>query len=358
MSDRPSDSPDRESRSNSFATDEVRDRLPDAVAQYVPEEITRRQAVASVAGLTLGAAAISSNSNEKETFDRAQAQFSELATTIDESDLRNPRRVTKLKTTVSDTLANVASSLGPVVDQGANRTDVTATAEPDTQARTASQSARVREALTRAQVYYTNLENVLARAVAVHESLRMLEPVLLYNTDQPPSDPFGDVPLGTLDSAVESRLSASTPSTGESRSHVPELFPDRSAATSQLRELTRVFDRFVAVQRGTLVSGFTVVDATKHHEWGEFGKAQTAFATAREQADVQIPAQLTQYDIHDAGLTLGQYDQVLAVRRTGIDSLREASASELSESTRRASFNEGLERILQARAIITENRLC
>jgi hypothetical protein len=204
-------------------------------------------------------------------------------------------------------------------------------------------------------VYYTNLEGVLARAATVRESLRAIEPIVLYNTDKSLSSPLDDVPLGALNSAVDARFSATQQSSGELRPEVADLYPDRQAVTTQLRDLTRVYDRLIATQRGSLDSGLTVVDATKHHERGEFETAWSVFTRARKQADVQVPARFTQYDVSDAGLTLGEYDRLLSVRREGIESLREASIPELAESARRTVFDEGLERILQARAILTEN---
>jgi hypothetical protein len=355
MSDRSSDSPDQEPSSDSLATDEVRDKRPDTVAQYVPEQLTRRQAVVGAAVLTVSVVAISSNGDETKSFDRAKTQFSDLATTIDESDLRNPRQTTKLKATVSETLENVASSLGPVADRGGNKTETTETDTRGASAGTSSQSTDVREELTRAQAYYADLESVLARAVLVHESLRALEPILLYNTDRSASELLDDVPIKSLDSAIESRFPANQLYSRESTTHSPELYPDRAAVNSQLQDLARIYDRLVVVQRGIFDSGFTVVEATKHHERAEYEKARATFVTAREQADVQVPNQFSQYDVHDAGLTLGQYDRVLSARREGIESLREASAPEIAESARRAGFNEGLEGILQARAILTEN---
>jgi hypothetical protein len=160
-----------------------------------------------------------------------------------------------------------------------------------------------------------------------------------------------------LNLAIESRFSTSQQSTSDSTSHFAELYPDRQAVTTQLRDLARVYNRLIATQRATLDSGLTVVDATIHHEHGEFKKARTAFTTAREQADVQVPAQFAQYDVNDSGLTLGQYDRLLSVRGKGIEVLRKASAPEIEESARRTAFNEGLNRLLQARRILTENSL-
>jgi hypothetical protein len=331
--------------------------LSDAVAESLPEEITRRRAVATVAALTVGAAAISTNSDDKKTFDQAQAEFSDLAATIDESDLRDPRRATELKSAVSETLATVDSSLGPVAGLDRNRTTTAGTNRPNTPTWTSPQSPSVRDALSQAQVYYSNLESVLARAATVRESLRGIEPIVLYNTDGSLSSPLEDVPLGALHSAVDNRLSATEQSSGELRPEVADLYPDRQAVTTQLRDLTRVYDRLIAAQRATLDSGLTVVDATKHHERGEFETARSVFTTARKQADIQVPARFTQYDVSDGGLTLGQYDHLLSVRREGIESLREASTPELAESARRTVFDEGLKRILQARAILIENSM-
>ena len=342
MTDRSPDSPEQEP-------------LPESVAEYLPEGVTRRRAVATVVALTVGAAAISTNTDDKKTFDQAQAEFSALAATIDESDLRDPRRAMELKSAVSETLNTVASSLGSVTDQDGNRTTTAGTNRPNTPTGTSPQSPSVRDALTQAQVYYTNLESVLARAATVHESLRAIEPIVLYNTDESPSSPLDDVPLGALKSAVDARFSATQQSSGELRPEFADLVPDRQAVSTQLRDLTRVYDRLIAAQRGTLDSGLTVVDATKHHERGEFETARSLFTTARKQAELQIPARFTEYYVQDAGLTLGQYDRLLSVRRDGIVSLREASTPELAESARRTVFDEGLERILQARAILTEN---
>ena len=342
MTDRSPDSPEQE-------------LLPDAVAEYLSEEITRRRAVATAVALTVGAAAISTNSDDKKTFDQAQAEFSDIASTIDESDLRDPRRARELKSAVSETLDTVASSLGPVANQDRNRTTTAGTNRPNTPTGTSPQSSSVRDALTQAQVYYSNLESVLARAATVRESLRAIGPIVLYNTDESPSSPLDDVPLGALNSVVDDRFSATQQSSGELSPEVADLYPNRQAVTTQLRDLTRVYNRLIAAQRATLDSGLTVVDATKHHERGEFETARSVFTTARKQADVQVPARFTQYDVSDAGLTLGQYDRLLSVRREGIESLREASTPELAESARRTVFDEGLERILRARAILTEN---
>jgi hypothetical protein len=353
MPDRPSDSLDSESLPESVDIGEIRDRLPDAIAQHLPEEITRRQVVVGAAGLTVGAVVIADSDNKK-AFNQTETQFGDLAATIDGTDLRNPRRARELKSAVTETLGDVESALGPAPNREGEATGTSEANRPNTLTAT-PQSPNVQDSLKSAQLYYTRLESVLAQAVSIYESLRAVEPIILYNTDQTPSDPLRGVQAGRLNSSIESLLTTNQQSLAESPPGPTELFPDQSAVVTQLRDLTRVYRLLIATQHGTLASGISVVDATEHHERGEFEKAQSAFITARKQADVQVPAQFTQYDIHGAGLTLGQYDRLLSTRREGIESLLRASAPDIDKETRGTTFNEGLEQLLQARTILTEN---
>jgi hypothetical protein len=353
MPDRSSDSLDSEPLSESVDIGEIRDRLPDAIAQHLPEKITRRQAVIGAAGLTLGTVLVADSDNQ-EAFDQTEAQFSDLAVTIDGTDLRNPRHATELKSAVTETLDDVESVLGPAPNREGEAADTSEGDRLNTSTAT-SQSPNGQAPLKSAQRYYTRLESVLAQAVSIYESLRAVEPVILYNTDETPSDPLKGIQPGRLNSSIESLLATNEQSVGESPPESPELFPDRSAVATQLRDLTRVYRLLIAAQHSTFASGTTVVVATEHHERGEFEKAQSAFTTAHEQTDVQVPTQFTQYDIHDAGLTLGQYNRLLSTRREGIESLLRASAPEIDRETRGAAFNKGLEKLLQARAILTEN---
>lgn len=354
MPDRSSDSLDSEPLPESVDIGEIRDRLPDTIAQHLPEKITRRQVlVGGAAGLAVGTV-LAADSDNQEAFDQTEAQFSELAVTVDGTDLRNPRHVTELKSAVTKTLDDVESVLGPASNREGEATDTSEGDRLNTSTAT-SQSPNGQASLKSAQRYYTRLESVLAQAVSIYESLRAVEPVILYNTDETPSDPLKGIQPGRLSSSMESLLATNEQSVGESPPESPELFPDRSAVATQLRDLTRVYRLLIAAQHSTFASGTTVVVATEHHERGEFEKAQSAFTTAHEQTDVQVPTQFTQYDIHDAGLTLGQYNRLLSTRREGIESLLRASAPEINEETRGAAFNKGLEKLLQARAILTEN---
>ena len=354
MPDRSSDSLDSEPLPESVDIGEIRDRLPDTIAQHLPEKITRRQVlVGGAAGLAVGTV-LAADSDNQEAFDQTEAQFSELAVTVDGTDLQNPRHVTELKSAVTKTLDDVESVLGPAPNREGEATDTSEGDRPNTSTVT-SQSQNGQASLKSAQRYYTRLESVLAQAVSIYESLRAVEPVILYNTDETPSDPLKGIKPGRLSSSMESLLATNEQSVGESSPESPELFPDRSAVATQLRDLTRVYRLLITAQHSTFASGTTVVVATEHHERGEFEKAQSAFTTAHEQTDVQVPTQFTQYDIHDAGLTLGQYNRLLSTRREGIESLLRASAPEINEETRGAAFNKGLEKLLQARAILTEN---
>jgi hypothetical protein len=207
MPDRSSDSLDSEPLPESVDIGEIRDRLPDALAQHLPEKITRRQAVIGAAGLTVGTVLVTDSDNQ-EAFDQTEAQFSELAVTVDGTDLRNPRHVTELKSAVTKTLDDVESVLGPAPNRAApNREgEATDTSEGDrlNTSTATSQSPNGQASLKSAQRYYTRLESVLAQAVSIYESLRAVEPIILYNTDETPSDPLlvGKVESCDLDKHV------------------------------------------------------------------------------------------------------------------------------------------------------------
>lgn len=269
----------------------------------------------------------------------AEANFQEIEQALDfveailQSDAVGDGR------TVADYLQEISTSVASVRGTAAPR------AYSKTRRRMATLEAAVR--------YYSGLQTVFLEASDVQRLLSVYEIESIYTDGSFEIDLVSEVSTTALTDAI-----SSVPELGDlnhnavARRSLVRFLPDTKAVRAQLQGLPGVYETFRTALTAFLESNARIEAGARHHERARFGKAESEFGRAREASRIEFPANDGEYSLGYGRLSLKEYAKVFEIRCTGIDRLKVSCDASRSATHRRNAFNNGLDRLFDARRIV------
>jgi len=344
--------------------DALRDRLQqmqlDAIADRLPESVTRRRVLTgAAAGVGLSAFILPVPIHVDRKLSRAERRVTGLADTLANHDLRDPQQAAGIYTELRTAIDAVQTILtdegvrdGQQVDDLHRETHQSLSFLPGiTDPNGRSRTARRIATLTTAVNYYSLLRTAVAELLAVQADLWETETAVLYYD---PADPPTTIERSRIASSTDpiTELPTEAPSTDGDSHRLPDLLPPLQQITTQLHAQSTVYERHLAAQETYLKTGKLTETGAEHYETEHLTDARQVFEDAHRRSDLDIDPQYHEYALHDAGLTLGQYDHLFTLRREGLTHLLTACEFERTEEARRTAFNTGLDRLFDARQMV------
>jgi hypothetical protein len=332
------------------------------ITETIPEDISRREILLIFgSAIGVGGVVLPIPVRVDKKLSRAERRFMELVTTIEESDIKDPQQVHNLKNRVTVALDSVETVLRNEAVHDGQQVDDTkrdlhdlfsilpGVDDPPTKSRT----TRRMSALSKAHQYYSDLEDTLGESILLLEQLRESETKVLYYDKEAPPKLLKHRAIESFAESVK-QLPTDENTLGPTRvSGLNRLHPPLQSVVDQLEKLREIYATNITAQQAYLESGLQTEKGARQHEQSNLSEAQKAFEQGQGATQVDISDNHFGYALQTTGLTLGEYHQIFAIRRGGIEKLTMACDSKISESTRQTKFNKGLDRLFDARQLVT-----
>ena len=301
------------------------------------ERIARRKfligGTALVGGLAFTNQSDTNRSKSEERLTQAEDRLAELAVTINDADLVDPRQSLQLNNDVTQVIKSVDDSLNQDLPE-----------DPEIEQRVS--------ALVAASEYYGTLAKTLDVAASLLTQIADLELIVLNHEGELGYDPATDFDTLAFNKSVK-QLSKAEKNPDAVTSRDRKLVPEQQQVLDDLRSQRNIFESHLTAQKIYLDTAAAIEAGIRAHEKSRFDIARSALTDARKSLSSGIPNTDARYRLSSVGLSLDQYERLLRLRQKGVSKLLSVCNDSVPVQQRRSVANDALDRFFEARQIVT-----
>lgn len=295
------------------------------------EQITRRRLLFGTAAVG-GGWLLTNDSTREDHLTQAEDRFVELAGTLNNADLVDPRQ----SSIHQEEVENAINYVSDILDEDL----------PDN-----SQTDRRVSALNAALGYYSQLANTLDAGTSLRRVLTDSEYVVLYHNGTLENDPEDMYETDSFRNSII-KLSENEQNPEIVMSEEGKLVPNQQEIVDSLRTQRGVFDKHLTAQQMYLDSASAIKTSIRALEESQFEAARSTLTQAHESITTVISNLSDSYRLSASGLSLNQYTALLNLRKEGISELLDVSESSVTEQRRQTATNSALDLFFESRRII------
>lgn len=301
----------------------------------VLERIGRRELIGGAGAVVLSWLIFTDQSDIDDHLKRAENRLVELAASIDDADLVDPRQSSMIHREVTDGIETVNDEL-------------------DQQSSDDQETKQRISALTAAIEYYTELGETLEVARSLLPQIADSEETVLNHRRNIGTDPATKFDTDSFKQAI-ARLSEAEKEPEDVTSRNRKLVPNQEGLVDSLHGQYKVYDLHITAQQTYIDTATTIEAGIRAQEQSNFDMARSKLSQAQDFLVDGIPTTKDRYRLSHVGLTLDQYEALLTLRRRGVKRLLDVCEQSTPAPQRRSAINEALDLFFEARGIVTSS---